>query len=68
MAVRWALQVEKAFCLPSAKWILKMAIPMRVYTSGEEPAFQEMLEMWVRFLGLEEPLEDGMAIPSSILA
>ena len=36
--------------------------------SGEEPACQEMLEMWVRSLGLEDPLEDSMAIPSSILA
>ena len=27
-----------------------------------------MLEMWVRSLGEEDPLEEGMATPSSILA
>ena len=34
----------------------------------EMPAIQEMQEMWVQFLGLEDPLEDGMATHSSILA
>ena len=29
---------------------------------------QEMQEMWVRSLGWEDPLEEGMAAPSSILA
>ena len=29
---------------------------------------QEMQEMWVRFLGLEDPLETEMATHSSILA
>ena len=32
------------------------------------PAMQEMLQIWVRFLGWEDPLEEGIAIPSSILA
>ena len=29
---------------------------------------QEMLEMWVRSLGREDPLEEGMATHSSLLA
>ena len=32
------------------------------------PAVQEMQEMWTRSLGQEDPLEDGMATHSSILA
>ena len=32
------------------------------------PAMQETEEMQVRFLGWEEPLEEGMATHSSILA
>ena len=32
------------------------------------PAVQEMPEMWVRFLGWEDPLEGGVAAHSSILA
>ena len=32
------------------------------------PAMQETQEMWVRSLGQEEPLEEGMATHSSILA
>ena len=32
------------------------------------PATQEMRRMWVRSLGQEDPLEDGMATDSSILA
>ena len=32
------------------------------------PAMQESQEMQVRLLGLEEPLEEGMATLSSILA
>ena len=32
------------------------------------PAMQEMQEMWVRSLGWEDPLEEGMATHSSILA
>ena len=32
------------------------------------PAMQEMQETWVRFLGWEDPLEEGMEIHSSILA
>ena len=32
------------------------------------PAMQELQEMQVRFLGWEDPLEEGMATPSSILA
>jgi len=29
---------------------------------------QEMKEIWIRSLGWEDPLEEGMAIHSSILA
>jgi len=32
------------------------------------PAMQEMQETWVFFLGWKDPLEEGMAAPSSILA
>ena len=32
------------------------------------PAVQEPLEMWIRSLGQEAPLEEGMATHSSILA
>ena len=32
------------------------------------PAMQEMEEMWVRSLGQEDPLEEGMVAHSSILA
>ena len=32
------------------------------------PAMQEPQETWVQFLGQEDPLEDGMATHSSILA
>ena len=31
-------------------------------------AMQEMQETWVRSLGREDPLEEGMAIHSSVLA
>ena len=31
------------------------------------PAMQEMPQIWVRFLGWEDPLENGMATSSSIL-
>ena len=34
----------------------------------ESPAMQEPLETWVQFLGWEDPLEEGMATYSSILA
>ena len=32
------------------------------------PAMQEMQEMWVQSLGQEDPLEEGVATHSSILA
>ena len=32
------------------------------------PAMQETQEMWVQSLGWEDPLEEGMATHSSILA
>ena len=38
-------------------------------TSGKEPTYQcRKQEMWVRFLGLEDSLEECMATQSSILA
>ena len=39
-------------------------------TSGKEPACQcrRLKETWVRSLGWEDPLEEGMATHSSILA
>ena len=33
-----------------------------------QPAMQETQEMWVGFLGQEDPLEERMVTPSSILA
>ena len=37
--------------------------------SGKEPVFQcERHEMWIRSLGQKDPLEEGMATHSSILA
>ena len=36
--------------------------------SGKCLSMQETWEMWVRFLGWEDPLEEGMATYSSILA
>ena len=32
------------------------------------PAMQEIQETWVRSLGWEDPLEEGMAIPSNVPA
>ena len=32
------------------------------------PVVQETLEIWVRFLGQQDPLEEGMATHSNILA
>ena len=32
------------------------------------PAMHETQEMWVYFLGWKDPLEEGMAAPSSIIA
>ena len=32
------------------------------------PATQKMQEMWVKSLGQKDPLEEGMAIHSSIVA
>ena len=37
-------------------------------SSGKESAMQEMQEMWVWSLGREDPLEEGMATHSNILA
>ena len=38
-------------------------------TSGKEPVFQcKRHEMWIRSLGQKDPLEEGMATHSSILA
>ena len=34
----------------------------------DPPAVQEMPEMWVQSLGQEDPLEEGVATHSSILA
>ena len=34
----------------------------------KSPAMQETQEIWVRFLGREDPLEEGMATHSNILA
>ena len=41
---------------PVAQWLKK------------QPALQELQEWWVRSLGQEDPLEEGMATHSSILA
>ena len=51
-------------------WYLSDYDGFRGGTSGKEPACQcrRCLEMWVQYLGLEDPLEEGMATHSSILA
>ena len=50
-----------------------MAAPLKGFpygTSGKKPFLpvQNVLEMWVQFLGWENPLEEGMTTHSSILA
>ena len=37
-------------------------------SSKNPPAMQELQEMWVRLLSWKDPLEEGMAMHSSILA
>ena len=53
--------------------ILKMNISFKwaspkVQAVKNLPAMQEMLELWVQSLGQEDPLEEGMASHSSIIA
>ena len=40
----------------------------RVSAIKNQPAVQEMQEIWVKFLGWEHTLEEGIATHSSILA
>ena len=47
--------------------ILQLAFPCGSAVKNS-PAVQETQEMWVRFLGWEDPLEEDMATHSSILA
>ena len=51
-------------------WYLRDYDGFRGGTSGKEPACQcrRCLEMWVQSLGWEDPLEEGMATHSSIVA
>ena len=49
----------------------KGMFPLRIAGSSvvkNSPAIQELQETWVRPWGLEDPLEEGMATHSSILA
>ena len=45
------------------RWASPMAQQVKI-----PPAMQEPQEMWVQFLGWEDPLEEEMATHSSILA
>ena len=52
---------------------LKQALPSPMGLSWwlsvkNPPAMQETQEIWVQALGQEDPLEEGMALHSSILA
>ena len=47
----------------SMKWVSQVAQWVK-----NLPAAQEMLEIWVQFLGREGPLEEGTATHSSVLA
>ena len=57
-------QLKSIFCYYHAETIL--GFPGSV--GKEPPAMQEMQEIWVRFLGREDPLEEDIATHSSILA
>ena len=69
-------QPYAAWALPSKGWVyndwhLVSAGPWgfpSVSAVKNPPAMQEMQEMWVRSLDWEDPLEESMATPSSILA
>ena len=43
-------------------------IRSRPFLVGDTPQLQETQEMWIQSLGWEDPLEEGMATHSSILA
>ena len=45
-----------------------MIIKSRPFLVGDTPQLQETQEMWIQSLGWEDPLEEGMATHSSILA
>ena len=47
---------------------MKAVKKVKVAAVKNLPAMQEPQEMWVRSKGLEDPLEEGMATHSSILA
>ena len=53
-----SLRTSTTFCRASqvAQWVKNL------------PAMQEMQEIWARFLGQEDPLEEGKATHSNILA
>jgi len=48
---------------PTIPWVSQVAQWSRIHLPTKE-----MQEIWVRFLDLEDPLEEGMATHSSILA
>ena len=47
---------------------IKVALVVKNLLAEEELVLQETQEMWVQSLGREDPLEEGMATHSSILA
>ena len=47
---------------------MKAVKKVKITTVKNLPAMQDPQEMWVRSKGLEDPLEEGMATHSSILA
>ena len=57
------LRVSLLLCILCAHWALQVAQWIK-----NPPAVQETQETWVRSLGQEDPLDDGMAIHLSILA
>ena len=64
----WAVETRS-----HSKVLNKMlSVKLPGFTGGSvvkyPPAVPEMQEMWIRYLGWEDPLEEGMATHSSILA
>ena len=61
--------LENSPCQPVFNSAFQVQLGYPVGASGREPAYQyRRLERWVRSLGWEDPLEDGMAIHPRILA
>ena len=80
---RTRLPVRKKFSYQKKVWAVEtrshskvlnkmLSVKLPGFTGGSvvkyPPAVPEMQEMWIRYLGWEDPLEEGMATHSSILA